>query len=85
MKKYKHKLNMLEPGSRMLKLIGILLFISIVLRLLKIIILFAIFVGMAILTGAILFVLLLIEQHQDKVLNDQVINERKKHGEDWNG
>lgn len=76
MKKYKHKLNMLEPGIRMLQIIGILLLLGLVCYLLGFLILCRISIGIAAVIGLILFILLLIEQHQDKVLNRQAIQER---------
>ncbi len=84
MKKYKYKLNMLEPGTKMIKAIGISLVFGIVFYITNIILLCYIFIGFAVLLGIVLWVLLLIESHQDKVLNEQAIQERKIHGDDYN-
>lgn len=67
---YKYKLNMLEPGFIMMKIIGVLFVIGILFGVagwhwLSIITLF--------LAGAVfaaLLILVVIEAHQDKVLND---------------
>lgn len=72
-KNYKHKLNMLEPGSRMLKLLGILLagglFTHIIhLYMLRNIVL--VFTGIVLAT---LLILVVVELHQDKVLNEQAL------------
>lgn len=79
-KRFKHKLNMLEPGTRMLKWIGILLLIGILLfvfHLRK-----AVFCIWAIagIIFAVLMILLAIEAHQDNVLNEIAIKENKKNG-----
>lgn len=82
MKKYKHKLNMLEPGSKMIKAIGIFVGISFVFYLFRLMLLCYVFCGISVLIGAILLILLMIESHQDKVLNEQAIHERRRYGED---
>ncbi|BCN32303.1 hypothetical protein [Anaeromicropila herbilytica] len=81
MKKYKHKLNMLEPGCKMIKAIGIFGVLAILFYLIKVSVLCYLFSGLALIIGIILCVLLMIEHHQDKVLNEQAINERKINGE----
>lgn len=81
MKKYKHKLNMLEPGIKMLKAIGISAVLSIIFYFANKTLLCYLFGGLAALIGIILWILLIIEGHQDKVLNEQAIQERKKKGE----
>jgi hypothetical protein len=82
MKKYKYKLNMLEPGSKMIKLIGIFGIIGFVFYIVQLILLCYLFCGLAVITGIILFILLIIESHQDKVLYEQYIKEKRKNGED---
>ena len=82
MKKYKYKLNMLEPGTKMIKAICIISMLSIIFYFAKLIILCYIFGIVAGVIGFILWVLILIEQHQDKVLYEQAIQERKRDGED---
>lgn len=80
-KRYKHKLNMLEPGSIMLKWIGILILIGLVLYIFKLKI---VAYGAWILSGIIfvvLLILLTIEGHQDKVMNEIGIKENEKNGE----
>ena len=81
MKKYKYKLNMLEPGWKMIKAIGLLVITAFVFYMLKLILLSYIFSGLAVLLGTILWVLLIIESHQDKTLNEQAILERRRNGE----
>jgi hypothetical protein len=79
-KRFKHKLNMLEPGTKMLKWIGILASAGILLYILRLR-MAAFFVWT--LSGMIfvvLIVLLVIEGHQDKVLNDIAIKENRENG-----
>ena len=80
MKKYKHKLNMLEPGLKMVKLIGLFGGFSLAFYCINSVLLSFLFGGLAIALGIILLILIMIEQ--DNVLNQQAINERKKNGED---
>ncbi|MCR5628867.1 hypothetical protein [Eubacterium sp.] len=78
---YKHKLNMLEPGSIMLKWIGILILIGLVLYIFQLKI---VAYGAWILSGIIfvvLLILLTIEGHKDKVMNEIGIKENEKNGE----
>ncbi|SKA71166.1 hypothetical protein SAMN02745111_02170 [Eubacterium uniforme] len=80
-KRYKHKLNMLEPGSIMLKWIGILILIGLVLYVFSF---RMVAFGAWILSGIIfvvLLILLTIEGHQDKVMNEIGIRENEKNGE----
>ena len=79
-KRFKYKLNMLEPGTNMLKWIGILALAGFVLYLFRLKTA-AFCLGLA--AGVlflILLVLLAVESHQDKVLNDIAIEENKKNG-----
>ena len=80
-KRYKHKLNMLEPGSIMLKWIGILILIGLVLYVFR----FRMVAFCAWILSRIIFVVLLIlltiEGHQDKVMNEIGIRENEKNGE----
>ena len=80
-KRYKHKLNMLEPGTLMLKCIGILVFAGLLLYIFQM-------TTAAICTWAVsgivlvvLLILLAIESHQDNVMNEIAIKENKKNGE----
>lgn len=81
MKKYKYKLNMLEPGYMMIKIIFLLGIIGLVFYLLEVTLLYFICWSLAILFGIILMILLIIEGHQDKVLNEQAILQNKEDGE----
>lgn len=82
MKKYKYKLNMLEPGWKMIKATGMFGVLGFTFHIININLLSYIFGGLAVLLGITLWILLIIESHQDKVLNEQAINERRKNGED---
>ncbi len=82
MKKYKYKLNMLEAGLKMIKAISILIAIGIVFYIFKVFIICYIASGIAALIGLVLWILLMIESHQDKVLNEQAIQERRENGEE---
>jgi hypothetical protein len=82
MKKYKYKLNMLEPGWKMIKAIGLFGVLSFTLHIIKLALLSYVFGGLAALLGIALWILLIIESHQDKVLIEQAINERRKNGEE---
>ncbi len=68
--RYKHKLNMLEPGTVMLKWIGIFLAVGLTLLLLHMKIAAYIMFGVAGATFLFLLILLAIEAHQDNVLNE---------------
>lgn len=75
MKKYKHKLNMLEPGLKMVKAIGVLAMLSLVCYFLKAIRISYLFGALAVILAIILWILIIIEQHQDNVMNRQAIEE----------
>jgi hypothetical protein len=81
MKKYKYKLNMLEPGSKMIKGIALFGVAGFALYLWKIYFMCYIVCGIAVLISIVLWILLIIESHQDQVLNDQAILERRRNGE----
>ena len=74
----KHKLNMLEPGIKMLAAFGIIAFIALVFYLIRWEIAAYIAAGIAGLILVTLTVLLIIEAHQDKVLNERAIKENKE-------
>lgn len=82
MKKYRYKLNMLEPGTKMIKLIIGMILLSVIFYFTKLMVLCYLFSILAGITGFILWVLIMIEQHQDRVLNEQAIEERRRNGED---
>lgn len=77
-KRFKHKLNMLEPGSKMLKWIGILVFIGFLLYVFQLrMAALCVWAASGVLF-VVLMILLAIEAHQDKVMNDIAIWENKK-------
>lgn len=82
MKEYRYKLNMLKPGTKMIKLIVGLIILSVIFYFTKLIVLCYLVSILAGITGFILWVLIMIEQHQDRVLNEQAIEERRRNGED---
>ena len=78
---FKHKLNMLEPGTKMLKCIGILILIGLLLHIFQFrIAAFCVWAVSGIIF-AVLLILLAIEAHQDNVMNEIAIEENKKSGE----
>ena len=80
-KRFKHKLNMLEPGIRMIKCIGILIFIGLLFYVFQFrIAAFCLWAASGI-VFAILLILLAIESHQDNVMNEIAIKENKKNGD----
>ena len=76
--RYKHKLNMLEPGTAMLKWSGILLLVGLVLRLFRLKLVSYIVWGLAGAIFLLLLILLAIEAHQDSVLNEIAAQEHKE-------
>ncbi|MBR4431286.1 MAG: hypothetical protein IKZ29_03260 [Clostridiales bacterium] len=75
---YKHKLNMLEPGSKMLAIAAALSGAALVLYYFKLFIVAYVLAGLAGLIFLVLIILLMIESHQDKVLNEAAIREDKE-------
>ena len=79
-KRFKHKLNMLELGTKMLKGIGILALAGFILYLFRLKT-EALCLWLA---GGVLFLILLVllavESYQDKVMNDIALEENKKNG-----
>ena len=74
----KHKLNMLEPGSKMLKWTGILVFVGFLLYVFKFrMAAFCVWAASGVIL-VVLFVLLAIESHQDKIMNEIAIKENQK-------
>ena len=69
---------MLEPGVKMLAAFGILAAIALVFYLLRWEIPAYVAAGIAGLILIVLTILLIIEAHQDKVLNEKAIKENKK-------
>ena len=80
-KRFKHKLNMLEPGTRMLKWIGILVLTGILLYVINIRVAAYCVWAAAGIIFAVLVILLAAEAHQDNVMNEIAIKENKKNGE----
>ncbi len=76
--RYKYKLNMLEPGGIMLKVAGVLILIAILLWLVGRHIASVVFAALAAADFIVLIILLVIEAHQDKVLNDIALRENKE-------
>lgn len=76
--RYKHKLNMLEPGTVMLKWIGIFLLVGFFLRLFQLQLVSYIVLGLAGAIFLLLLLLLAIEAHQDKILNEIAAQEHKE-------
>ena len=74
-KRYKHKLNMLEPGTKMLKWTGLLLAAGVLFGLLHWKYAAYCVMGLAGCLFAVLIILLMIESHQDRVLNETAIKE----------
>ncbi len=80
-KRFKHKLNMLEPGSKMLKWTGILILIGLLLYAFQFRTIAVYVLTVSGIVFTILLILLAIEAHQDNVMNEIAINENKKNGE----
>ncbi len=76
--RYGHKLNMLEPGTAMLKWIGILLPVGLILRLLQLNAAAYILFGLSGIIFVVLVILLMTELHQDKVLNEIALREERQ-------
>ena len=81
-KRFKHKLNMLEPGSRMLKWIGILIVIGLLLYFFRFRMSAICVLAVSGIVFAVLLVLLAIESHQDDVMNEIAKKENNKNGID---
>ena len=77
-KRFKHKLNMLEPGSRMLKWIGILIVIGLLLYFFRFRMAAICVLAVSGIVFAVLLVLLAIESHQDDVMNEIAKKENNK-------
>lgn len=73
--RYKYKLDMLEPGITMMKLIGVLFVTGILFWVAGWHWLSSIILFLAGAVFAVLLILLAIEAHQDKVLNDIAMRE----------
>ena len=73
--RYRHKLNMLNPGMEMIKWIGALVLISLVLLLLRLNLVSYFIFGLAGLLVVALVILLVVEAHQDRVLNELALQE----------
>lgn len=74
---FKHKLNMLEPGIAMCRLICALVALGIAFLLMPIKIIAYIAFGLAGLTLLVLLLLLIIEAHHDNVLNEIAAQQRR--------
>ena len=80
-KRFKHKLNMLEPGTRMLKWIGIMILAGILLYVFQFRMAAFCVWAVAGIIFVVLLILLAIETHQDNVMNDIAIKENRKRGD----
>lgn len=76
--RYKYKLNMLEPGLIMMKIIGVLFVIGILFWVAGRHWISAISLFLAGAVFAALLILVAIEAHQDKVLNDIALRENNE-------
>ncbi len=68
--RYRRKLNTLEPGTRMLKIAGVLALLGVITHGLKMCLPAVILLAAAGLITAVLLILVRIELHQDKVLGE---------------
>lgn len=68
--RYRRKLNMLEPGTRMLKIAGVLALLGVIAHGLKMHLPAVILLAAAGLIVAALLILVRVELHQDRVLNE---------------
>ncbi|SNU06801.1 hypothetical protein SAMN06297422_10838 [Lachnospiraceae bacterium] len=80
-KRFKHKLNMLEPGTKMLKCIGILILIGLLLYVFRFRVAAFCVWALSGIIFVVLLILLAVETHQDNVMNEIGIEENKKNGE----
>lgn len=80
-KRFKHKLNMLEPGTKMLKCIGILILIGLLLYVFRFRVAAFCVWALSGIIFVVLLILLAVETYQDNVLNEIGIEENKKNGE----
>lgn len=76
--RYKYKLNMLEPGLIMMKIIGALFVFGIIFGVAKWHWLSIIFWSLSGIIFAALLILVAIETHQDNVLNDIAMRENNE-------
>ena len=81
-KRFKHKLNMLEPGTLMLKCMGILILIGLILYVFQFSVAAFCIWAISGIIFAVLLVLLAIETHQDNVMNEIAIKENRKNDRD---
>ena len=76
--RFKHKLNMLEPGTKMCRLICALVALGIAFLLMQLNVIAYIALCLAGVTLLILLILLIIEAYQDKVLNEIAARENRE-------
>ena len=76
--RYKHKLNMLWPGQTMLKIVGVCLLRGILFWFLNWRVFAAVAFAPAAVVFAALLILVAIELHQDKVLNEIAMRENEE-------
>ena len=75
--RFRHRLNMLEPGTEMLKWTGMLLMVGLALQLIGLKTPAMVAFGLAGALLLLLMVLLAVEAHQDRVLNEIAMEEEK--------
>ena len=76
--RYKHKLNMLWPGQIMLKIVGAFLLMGILFWLLKWRVFASVAFALTAVVFAVLLILVAIELHQDRVLNEIAMRENEE-------
>ena len=81
--RYRHKLNMLWPGQIMMKIVGLLLLLGGIAWLAGLRAIGAALLFLAGLVFAVLLILVAIELHQDRVLNELAAKEHKTGEETW--
>ena len=75
--RFRHRLNMLEPGTEMLKWTGMLLMAGLALRLIGLKTPATVAFGLAGALLLLMMILLAVEAHQDRVLNEIAMEEDK--------
>ena len=81
-RRFRHKLNMLEPGTKILGCIGILILIGLISYVFRFKTAAFCIWTIAGIVFVVLLVLLAVESYQDKVMNDIAIREDREKGKD---
>lgn len=77
-KSYKHKLNLLVPGGILAKLSGVFFLLGLLSWCVNLLWLRNILLAISVSLAIVLVILVLIEQHEDKVLNEQALRLEQK-------